>query len=72
LRRRIAGNGVPIAVVSQRLGHSDQNFTLSIHFRALPADTKAAPKNDAMADAIAQTRKAGAKRRSANACTRKG
>jgi len=65
---------VPIAVVSQHLGHSDQNFTLSIYFRALPADTKAAAKiwNDAMADVIAQTRKAGAERRLANACTRKG
>jgi integrase len=44
--------GVPIAVVSERLGHADQNITLSIYSHALPADTKAAAKiwNDAMVD----------------------
>ncbi len=49
----LLSNGVPIAVVSERLGHSDQNITLSIYSHALPADTKAAAKvwNDAMADA---------------------
>jgi integrase len=70
----LLSNGVPIAVVSQRLGHSDQNITLSIYSHALPADTKAAAKiwNDAMADVIAETRKAGAERRLANVCTGRG
>ena len=31
---------VPPAVVSQRLGHSDQNITLSIYSHALPADSR--------------------------------
>jgi len=61
----LLSNGVPIAVVSQRLGHSDQNITLSIYSHALPADTKAAAKiwNDAMADVVGDARKAGSKRR---------
>jgi hypothetical protein len=65
--------GVPIAVVSQRLGHSDQNITLSIYSHALPADTKAAAKiwNDAMADVIADARKPTPERTLANVCTRK-
>ena len=69
----LLSNGVPIAVVSQRLGHSDQNITLSIYSHALPADTKAAAKiwNDAMADVISEARKAGAERMLANVCTRK-
>jgi integrase len=69
----LLSNGVPIAVVSQRLGHSDQNITLSIYSHALPADTKAAARiwNDAMADVIAETRNPGAERTLANVCTRK-
>ena len=69
----LLSNGVPIAVVSQRLGHSDQNITLSIYSHALPADTKAAAKiwNDTMADVISEARKAGAERMLANVCTRK-
>jgi integrase-like protein len=69
----LLSNGVPIAVVAQRLGHRDQNITLSIYSHALPADTKAAAKiwNDAMADVIAETRKPGAERMLANVCTRK-
>ena len=65
---------MPLAVVSERLGHSDQNITLSIYSHAIPADTKAAAKiwNDAMADVIAESRKAGAERRLANVCTRTG
>ena len=64
---------MPIAVVSQRLGHADQNITLSIYSHAMPADTKAAAKiwNDAMADVISEARKAGAERTLANVCTRK-
>ena len=68
----LLSNGVPIAVVSERLGHADQNITLSIYSHALPADTRAAAKvwNDAMADVISEARKKpGAKRRLANVCT---
>ena len=55
----LLSKGVPIAVVSERLGHADQNITLSIYSHALPADTKAAAKiwNDAMADVISNARK---------------
>jgi len=69
----LLSNGVPIAVVSQRLGHSDQNITLSIYSHAMPADTRAAAKiwNDAMADVISEARKLGAEHRLANVCTRK-
>jgi len=60
----LLSGGVPIAVVSERLGHADQNITLSIYSHALPADTRAAAKvwNDAMADVIQDARKPGAKR----------
>jgi integrase len=63
----LLSNGVPVAVVSQRLGHRDQNITLSVYSRALPADTKAAAKvwNDAMSDVIVESRE---RRRSANVC----
>ena len=55
----LLSNGVPVAVVSQRLGHADQNITLSIYSHALPADTRAAAKiwNDSMADVIADARR---------------
>jgi integrase len=55
----LLSKGVPISVVSERLGHSDQNITLSIYSHALPADSNAAAKvwNDAMADVIAEARK---------------
>ncbi len=68
----LLSNGVPIAVVSERLGHADQNITLSIYSHALPADTKAAAKvwNDAMADVITEARKAGSQRTLANVCTK--
>ena len=36
--------GVPIAVVAERLGHADQNITLSIYSHALPAHKRAAAK----------------------------
>jgi integrase len=36
--------GVPLAVVSERLGHADQNITLSIYSHAMPADKRAATK----------------------------
>ena len=75
----LLSKGVPIAVVSERLGHADQNITLSIYSHALPADTKAAAKiwNDAMADVISEARKsearkAGSVQTLANVCTRRG
>ena len=54
----LLSKGVPAAVVSQRLGHADQNITLSIYSHALPADTRAAAKiwNDSMAEAISSAR----------------
>jgi len=63
----IAG-GVPIPVVSERLGHADQNITLSIYSHALPADTRAATKvwSDAMADVISASRKPSIPRTLAN------
>ena len=63
--------GVPLAVVSERLGHADQNITLSIYSHAMPADKRAATKvwSNALADVIADSRKAGAKRILADTCT---
>jgi integrase len=37
-------NGTPIAVVSERLGHSDQNITLGVYSHCLPWDRKAASR----------------------------
>lgn len=56
----LLSKGVPPAVVSQRLGHADQNITLSIYSHALPADSRAAAKiwNDSMAEVIASARRA--------------
>jgi integrase len=47
----LLSKGVPPAVVSQRLGHADQNITLSIYSHALPADSRAAARiwNNAIA-----------------------
>lgn len=70
----LLSEGVPIAVVSERLGHADQNITLSIYSHSLPADTRAAAKvwNAAMADIIQDSRrppaKAVAKRMLADVC----
>jgi integrase len=66
----LLSGGVPIAVVSERLGHADQNITLSIYSHAMPADTRAAAKvwNDAMADVIEAARKPAAKRILADTC----
>ncbi len=54
----LLSKGVPISVVSERLGHADQNITLSIYSHALPADSRAAAKiwNESMADVIAAAR----------------
>jgi len=50
----LLSKGVPISVVSERLGHADQNITLSIYSHALPADSRAAARiwNESMADVI--------------------
>ena len=50
----LLSDGVPLALVSERLGHSDQNITLSIYGHAIPADSRAAAKvwNDSMAGAL--------------------
>jgi integrase len=63
-------NGVPIPAVSERLGHADQNITLSIYSHALPADKRAASKvwSNAMADVIAASRKPENPRMLANVC----
>lgn len=63
-------NGVPISVVSERLGHADQNITLSIYSHALPADRRAASKiwQDAMADVVAASRESGKTGRLAQVC----
>jgi integrase len=50
----LLSNGVPVAVVSQRLGHADQNITLSIYSRAA-----ARIWNNSMAEVIASARRAG-------------
>jgi len=50
----LLSKGVPVSVVAQRLGHADQNITLSIYSHTLPADSRAAAKiwNDSMAGVI--------------------
>jgi Phage integrase family len=60
----LLSKGVPLAVVSERLGDADQNITLSIYSHAMPADTRAAAKvwQDAMADVIESSRKPGVTR----------
>ena len=64
-------NGVPIAEVSRRLGHADQNITLSIYSHAVPADSRAAAKvwNDALGDVIQTSKKPAAARSLAESCT---
>jgi integrase len=64
-------NGVPLAEVSRRLGHADQNITLAIYSHAVPADSRAAAKiwDDALGDVIAVGKKAGAVRTVAHGCT---
>ena len=64
-------NGVPLAEVSRRLGHADQNITLAIYSHAVPADSRAAAKiwDDALGDVIEVGKKAGAVRMVAHGCT---
>lgn len=51
-------NGTPLAVVSERLGHANQNITLGIYSHVLPTDRKAAARaySNALADVIAEER----------------
>jgi integrase len=54
----LLGAGTPLAVVSGRLGHADQNITLGIYSHALPADIRAASKawHNALAETISEGR----------------
>jgi integrase len=67
----LLSDGVPLAVVSERLGHADQNITLSIYSHAIPADSRAAAKvwNDSMAGVLDGSKKAGEERSTAKYCT---
>jgi hypothetical protein len=58
-------DGVPITVVSSRMGHANPNITLGIYAHAMPADQKAAALvwGNAMKDAIERARKEAASRR---------
>ncbi len=64
-------NGVPLAEVSRRLGHADQNITLAIYSHAVPADSQAAAKvwDDALGDVIEAGKKRGGSRSTAKYCT---
>jgi integrase len=55
----LLGNGVPLPVVSERLGHADQTITLQVYSHALPADMRGASKawRNALAEAISEQRK---------------
>jgi integrase len=55
----LLSTGTPLPVVSQRLGHADQNITLSVCSHALPTDMRAASKawHNALADVITEDRK---------------
>jgi len=64
--------GVPLAEVSKRLGHADQNITLGIYSHAVRADDRAAAKvwNDAMADVIDVSKNPAEVRSTAKYCTK--
>ncbi len=55
----LLSEGVPLPVVSQRLGHADPNITLSVYSHAMPADVRAASKawSNALAEVISEGRK---------------
>jgi integrase len=57
----LISEGVPIPVVSERLGHANQNITLSIYSHALPRDKRAAVKlwNKAIAESVEEEKRAG-------------
>ena len=54
----LLSEGTPLSVVSERLGHADQNITLGVYSHSLPTDHKAASKawRNALADVIAKDR----------------
>jgi site-specific recombinase XerD len=58
-------DGVPVAVVSARLGHANPNITYGIYAHAMPADQKAAAIlwGNAMKEAIEDSRKEALKNR---------
>ncbi len=65
-------HGVPIAEVSRRLGHADQNVTLSIYSHAVPADSRAAAAkvwDDALGDVIEAGKEPAAEKMVAHGCT---
>jgi integrase len=57
----LISQGVPIPVVSERLGHANQNITLSLYSHALPKDKRAAANlwSGALAEVIQEDRKRG-------------
>jgi len=54
----LLSTGTPLPVVSERLGHADQNITLGVYSHALPADVRAAAEawHNALAKVIAEER----------------
>jgi integrase len=57
----LISQGVPLPVVAERLGHANQNITLSIYSHALPKDKRAAANlwSDALREVIAEDRRTG-------------
>jgi integrase len=55
----LLGEGVPLPVVSARLGHANSNITLGVYSHALPADVRAASQawRNALSEVIADDRK---------------
>ena len=54
----LLSNGTPLAVVSERLGHANQDITLSLYSHSLPADRKAASRvwHTALAEVVSEDR----------------
>jgi integrase len=54
----LLGEGVPLPVVSERLGHANSNITLAVYSHALPADVRAASQawRNALSEVIADDR----------------
>lgn len=54
----LLGQGVPLPVVSERLGHADSNITLRVYSHALPADVRAASTawRNALGEVISESR----------------
>jgi integrase len=60
----LLGQGVPLPVVSARLGHRDANITLGVYSHALPADVRAASQawRNALSEVITGGREKAAKK----------